>query len=59
MPTPICLTLALRRIVQGKAPRECSELDEMADLEAGLRTVGWVIQPIFVRPIPGTDLTSS
>lgn len=28
----------------------------MAELEAGLRAAGRVLQPIIVRPIPGTDL---
>jgi len=59
MPTPVSLTLALRRIVQGKDPCQCFDPDEMADLEAGLRAVGRVIQPIFVRSIPGIDLTRS
>lgn len=55
MPAPASLTLALRRIVQGKNPLQC--YDEMADLEARLRAVGRVIQPIFMRSIPGADLT--
>lgn len=57
MPAPVSLTLALRRIVQGKNPRQCYDPDEMADLEARLRAVGPVIQPIFMRSIPGADLT--
>lgn len=43
----------------GQGPRECIDPDEMADLEAGLWAVGRVIQPIFVRSIPGTDLSRS
>ena len=49
-------TLAIRRIVQGKNPREYFDPAGMADLEAGLRAAGRVVQPILVRPIPGTDL---
>lgn len=52
-PTP---TLTLRRIVQGKNPREYFDPVEMAELEDGLRAAGRVIQPIIVRPVPGTDL---
>jgi hypothetical protein len=33
MPTPVNLTLTLRRIVQGKNPREYFDPDEMAVLE--------------------------
>jgi ParB family chromosome partitioning protein len=56
MPTPINLALTLRRIVQGKNLREYFDPDEIADLETGLQAAGRVIQPIFVRSIPGTDL---
>lgn len=56
MEIPTNPTLPLRRIVQGKNPREYFDPDEMADLEAGLRAAGRVVQPIIVRPIPGTDL---
>ena len=49
-------TLPLRRIVQGKNPREYFDPIEMADLDAGLRAAGRVVQAIIVRPIPGTDL---
>ncbi|RUP35157.1 MAG: PRTRC system ParB family protein [Curvibacter sp.] len=48
-------TLRLRKIVQGKNPREYFDPAEMAELEAGLRAAGGVIQPIIVRQIPGTD----
>lgn len=56
MDAPTTPTLPLRRIVQGKNPREYFDPVEMAELEEGLRAAGRVIQPIFVRPIPGTDL---
>ncbi len=56
MEQPATPTLPLRRIVQGKNPREYFDPVEMAELEAGLRAAGRVIQPIFVRPIPCTDL---
>lgn len=49
-------TLPLRRIVQGKNPRDYFDPVEMAELEAGLRAAGDVIQPIIVRPIPDSDL---
>ncbi len=55
MTTPTNPTLPLHRIVQGKNPRTYFDPDEMAELEAGLRAAGRVIQPIFVRPIPGTE----
>lgn len=55
MDTPNHPTLPLRRIVQGKNPREYFDPTEMAELEDGLRAAGRVIQPILVRPIPGTD----
>ena len=48
-------TLPIRRIVQGKNPREYFDPDEMAELEEGIRAVG-VLEPIVVRPVPGTDL---
>ncbi|MGQ0597089.1 PRTRC system ParB family protein [Aquabacterium sp.] len=48
-------TLRLRKIVQGKNPREYFDPVEMAELEAGLKAAGGVIQPIIVRLIPGTD----
>lgn len=48
--------LPLSRIVQGKNPRTYFDPVEMADLEAGLRAAGRVIQPIIVRPITATDL---
>lgn len=51
-PTP---TLPIRRIVQGKNPREYFDPVEMAELEESIRAVG-VLEPIVVRPIPGTDL---
>lgn len=56
MEQPATPTLKLRRIVQGKNPREYFDPEEMAELEAGLKAAGRVIQPIIVRPIPGTDL---
>lgn len=56
MTTPATPTLPLRRIVQGKNPREYFDPAEMADLEAGLRAAGRVVQPIIVRPIAGSDL---
>ncbi len=49
-------TRPLSRIVQGKNPRTYFDPVEMDDLRAGLRAAGRVIQPIIVRPIPGTDL---
>jgi len=55
MTTPGNPTLSLHRIVQGKNPRTYFDPDEMAELEAGLRAAGRVIQPILVRPIPGTE----
>lgn len=48
-------TLPIRRIVQGKNPREYFDPDEMAELEEGIRAVG-VLEPIVVRPVPGSDL---
>ncbi len=48
-------TLPIRRIVQGKNPREYFDPAEMAELEEGIRAVG-VLEPIVVRPVPGTDL---
>lgn len=48
-------TLPIRRIVQGKNPREYFDPAEMAELEEGIRAVG-VLEPIVVRPMPGTDL---
>lgn len=48
-------TLPIYRIVQGKNPREYFDPDEMAELEEGIRAVG-VLEPIVVRPVPGTDL---
>jgi len=56
MTLPSQPTLPIRRIVQGDNPREYFDPVEMADLEAGMRAAGRVIQPILVRPIPGTDL---
>lgn len=56
MQTPAHPTLPLRRIVQGKNPREYFDPVEMAELEEGLSAAGEVIQPIIVRPIPGSDL---
>ena len=56
METPATPTLPINRIVQGKNPREYFDPVEMADLEAGLRAAGRVVQPILVRPIPGSDL---
>ena len=55
MTLPIQPTLPIRRIVQGKNPREYFDPVEMAELEESMRAVG-VIEPIVVRPIPGTDL---
>ena len=49
------LTLSIAKIVQGKNPREYFDPDEMAELEEGIRAFG-VIEPIIVRPVPGTDL---
>lgn len=51
-PTP---TLPIARILQGKNPREFFDPVEMAELEEGIRAVG-VIEPIVVRPIPGSEL---
>lgn len=48
-------TLPIQQIVQGKNPREYFDPDEMAELEEGIRAVG-VLEPIVVRPVPGTDL---
>ena len=48
-------TLPIRKIVQGKNPREYFDPAEMAELEEGIRAVG-VLEPIVVRPVPGTDL---
>jgi len=56
MEIPASPTLPLHRIVQGKNPREYFDPVEMADLEAGLRAAGRVVQPILVRPIPDSDL---
>jgi PRTRC genetic system ParB family protein len=56
MQTPTHSTLPLHRIVQGKNPRTYFDPIDMADLEEGLRAAGRVIQAIFVRPIPGSDL---
>lgn len=56
MDTPTKPTLPLHRIVQGKNPREYFDPVEMADLKAGLRAAGRVVQPIIVRPITGSDL---
>ncbi|MBI5720662.1 MAG: PRTRC system ParB family protein [Rubrivivax sp.] len=55
MNLPATPTLPIRRIVQGDNPREHFDPAEMADLEEGIRAVGGVIQPIVVRPVPGTD----
>ena len=55
MPPSIQPTLPIRRIVQGKNPREYFDPAEMAELEEGIRAVG-VLEPIVVRPVPGTDL---
>ncbi len=48
-------TLSVSRIVRGKNPREYFDPQEMAELEDGIRAYG-VLQPILVRPIPGSDL---
>ena len=48
-------TLPISRIVQGKNPREYFDPQEMSELEDGIRAYG-VLQPILVRPIPGSDL---
>ena len=48
-------TLPVCKIVQGKNPREYFDPAEMAELEDGIRAVG-VLEPIVVRPVPGTDL---
>ena len=56
MNLPAHPTLPIRRIVQGDNPREYFDPDEMADLEAGIRAAGGVIQPIVVRPLPDSDL---
>ena len=48
-------TLPIRRIVQGKNPREYFDSAEMAELEEGIRAVG-VLEPIVVRSVIGTDL---
>lgn len=53
-PHPSQPTLPIRRIVQGKNPRTYFDPDKMAELEEGIRAVG-VLEPIVVRPIPGTD----
>ncbi|MCL2591254.1 MAG: PRTRC system ParB family protein [Betaproteobacteria bacterium] len=49
-------TLPVSKIVQGKNPRTYFDPVEMAELEEGIRAAGGVIQPILVRPIPGSDL---
>ena len=59
METPATPTLPINRIVQGKNPREYFDPVEMADLEAGLRAAGRVVQPILVRPIPGSKYSSA
>lgn len=56
MDAPAKPTLPLRRIVQGKNPRTYFDPAEMADLEAGLKAAGRVVQPIIVRPIAGSGL---
>ena len=56
MNLPAHPTLPISRIVQGDNPREYFDPDEMADLEAGIRAAGGVIQPIVVRPRPDSDL---
>lgn len=56
METPTTPTFLLRRIVQGKNPREYFDPAEMAELDAGLRATGRVVQPIIVHPIPGPNL---
>lgn len=48
-------TLPIRKIVQGKNPREYFDPAEMAELEEGVRAVG-VLEPIVVRPVSGTHL---
>ena len=48
-------TSPIHKIVQGKNPREYFDPAEMAELEEGIRAVG-VLEPIVVRPVPGTDL---
>ena len=53
-PHPSQPTLPIRRIVQGRNPRTYFDPDKMAELEEGIRAVG-VLEPIVVRPIPGTD----
>ncbi|PND30193.1 chromosome partitioning protein ParB [Achromobacter pulmonis] len=55
MTLPIQPTLKIRLIVQGKNPREYFDPVEMAELEESIRALG-VIEPIVVRPIPGSDL---
>ncbi|AEF88841.1 PRTRC system ParB family protein [Delftia sp. Cs1-4] len=55
MTHPTQPTLPIRRIVQGKNPREYFDPVEMAELEEGIRAVG-VLEPIVVRPVPGTEL---
>ena len=56
MNLPAHPTLPIRRIVPGDNPRGYFDPDEMADLEAGIRAAGGVIQPIVVRPLPDSDL---
>lgn len=58
MDAPANSTLPLRRIVQGKNPRTYFDPAEMADLRAGLKAAGRVVQPIIVRPIPGASSRS-
>lgn len=54
MTLPTQPILPIRRIVQGDNPRDYFDPDEMAELEESIRAVG-VLEPIIVRPIPGTD----
>ena len=56
MDAPANPTLPLRRIVQGRNPRTYFDPAEMADLRAGLKAAGRVVQPIIVRPIPNSNL---
>ncbi|HQU79856.1 MAG TPA: PRTRC system ParB family protein [Azonexus sp.] len=56
MTTSATPTLPLRRIVQGNNPRTYFDPVDMAGLRAGLLAAGRVIQPIIVRPIPGSEL---
>ncbi len=53
-PEPSCATLPLSRIVKGDNPRRYFDRKKHDDLVASIRIRG-VLQPILVRPAPGSD----